>query len=183
MLELSLHILDIVENSTRAGARNVRIEIHEDIAEDRLIIDINDDGEGMDEDTLRKALDPFFTTKKVRRVGLGLPMLAEAAERTGGRLTLESREGRGTRVRVEFGYSHIDRQPLGDMPGTILALIAGNPEVNFTYCHRRNGLFYRLDTSEIKEEIGDIPVNHTEVLKFIRETMEEGLKGIGFSRH
>ena len=103
MLELALHILDITENSTRAGAHRIDMNLEENHEADLLTLEISDDGAGMDPETLSKALDPFYTTKKVRRVGLGLPMLAQAAERTGGGLTLTSEPGRGTRLKVTFG--------------------------------------------------------------------------------
>ncbi len=183
MLELSLHILDIAENSTRAGAKTVWIDIVEDQEKDRLTIEIRDDGEGMDQETLRKALDPFFTSKKVRRVGLGLPMLAEAAGRTGGRFEIKSTVGAGTQVRVEFRHSHIDRQPLGDIPGTFMALIAGNPQVNFEYRHRKGSGIFVLDTAEIRKELDGVPINHTDVLHFLRNMIREGLEEIGVTNH
>ena len=179
MLEISLHILDIVENSTRAGARNVAIEITEDDERDRLTVEVRDDGTGMDRETIQKALDPFYTTKTVRRVGLGLPLLSEAAERAGGSFEIESQEGEGTTVRAEFGYSHLDRQPLGNITGTIITLIAGNPEVNFIYRHTKNGKVFTLDSSEIKQELDGVPINHTDVLSFLRGRIEEGLEEIG----
>lgn len=178
MLELSLHILDIAENSIRARARRVTIDMTEDREADRLTLEIRDDGKGMTEEERKRALDPFYTTKKVRRVGLGLPMLAQAAANTGGSLELESNPGAGTRVRVAFGLSHIDRQPLGDLPGTIVALIAGSPDVHFVYRHHRDGRAYNLDTDEIKREIEDVPINHIEVLKYIRHDVEDGLREI-----
>jgi hypothetical protein len=112
-------------------------------------------------------------------VGLGLPLLAEAAERTGGRLTLTSKIGCGTKVAVTFGLSHIDRQPLGNIAGTMVTLIAGNPDVRFVYRHRRNSHEYVLDTKDIKQEIDDIPINHVEVLNFIKDSILGGLKEIG----
>lgn len=178
MLELALHILDISENSVRAGATTVFIDIAEDRRNDRLAIEIRDDGAGMDEATVKKAMDPFYTSKKVRRIGLGLPMLAEAAEMAGGSFTIESREGRGTRVAVNFRLSHIDRQPLGDVAGALMALIAGNAGVDFVYRHECEGDPFTLDTREIRGEIGDVPINHMEVLKFIRQHLMEGLRGI-----
>jgi signal transduction histidine kinase len=117
MLELALHILDIAENSVRAMAKTVLIEITENRERDRLCIVIRDDGKGMSKAVLDKAMDPFYTSKKVRRVGLGLPMLEEAARRAGGGFAIESQEGQGTRLAVEFQLSHIDRQPLGDITG------------------------------------------------------------------
>jgi anti-sigma regulatory factor (Ser/Thr protein kinase) len=179
MLELALHILDIAENSVRAGARTVFIDITEDRMRDRLEIEIRDDGAGMDEATLKKAMDPFYTSKKVRRVGLGLPMLAEASERAGGSFAIESREGMGTRVAVGFQLSHIDRQPLGDLSGAFMVLLAGNADVDFVCRHECGGRVFTLDTREIRKEIGDIPLNHMEVLKFIRQYMMEGLNEIG----
>jgi len=183
MLDLSLHILDIAENATRAGAKTVWIDIVEDQERDRLVIEIRDDGAGMDQETLNKVLDPFFTSKKVRRVGLGLPMLAEAAERANGRFEIESAEGKGTRVRVEFQHSHIDRQPLGDIPGTFMTLIAGNPDVNFEYHHRKEGGTFVLDTAEIRKELDGVPIHHTEVLNFLRNMIREGLEEIGATNH
>jgi anti-sigma regulatory factor (Ser/Thr protein kinase) len=179
MLELALHILDIAENSVRAGAKTVFIDIIEDRMGDRLLIGIRDDGAGMDQTTLKRAMDPFYTSKKVRRVGLGLPMLAEAAERAGGSFVIESQEGVGTSVGVNFRLNHIDRQPLGDLTGAYMALIAGNAGVDFVCRHECEGHVFTLDTREIRREIGDIPMNHVEVLKFVRQHIMEGLSEIG----
>jgi len=179
VLELALHILDIAENSTRAGAKNVGISVEEDESSDRIRLVIEDDGAGMSPEEAARALDPFFTTKKVRRVGLGLPMLAQAAEATGGGLKLESMPGKGTRVSVEMGLTHIDRQPLGDVPGALVALIAGNPEINILYRHTRDGKEYHLDTAELKKELEDVPINHIEVLQYIRAHISEGMEQIG----
>jgi len=179
LLEISLHILDIVENSTRAGATTVSIYIVEDTVRNVLSLEIRDNGSGMTEDVLNKVIDPFFTTKTVRSVGLGLPMLAQAAERAEGRFAIESKGGEGTRVTAEFKLSHIDRQPLGDISGTLVTLIAGNVDVDLIYRHKHDGQEYILDTREIKQEIEDIPINHVTVLNFIRNNVIEGLKEIG----
>jgi hypothetical protein len=179
VLELSLHILDIVENSTRAGAKTVSIVLVEDTARDTMSLEILDDGSGMTEGVLTKVKDPFFTTKTVRNVGLGLPMLAQAAERTGGKFIIESKDGEGTRVVAEFKLSHLDRQPLGDIASTLVTLIAGNTDVEFIYRHQRNDREYVLDTRDVKREIEEVPINHVEVLNFIRGHIQEGLKEIG----
>lgn len=178
MLELSLHILDIVENSVRAMAGTVFITLTEDPDRDMLTLEIRDDGHGMSEDELKRAMDPFYTTKKVRRVGLGLPMLAQAAQNAGGNFEIASKPGEGTTVTVSFQLSHIDRQPLGDLPGTLATLIAGNPDTRFVYRHQRRNDTYVLDTDEIKKDIEDIPINHIEVLKYIRRDAAEGLREI-----
>ena len=173
-----MHILDITENSTRAGAHRIDMNLEENHEADLLTLEISDDGAGMDPETLSKALDPFYTTKKVRRVGLGLPMLAQAAERTGGGLTLTSEPGRGTRLKVTFGLSHLDRQPLGDLPGVITTLLAGNPDIEFNYHHRCGDRVFALKTEDLKRELEDVPINHIEVLKYIRQYVKDGLQDI-----
>jgi len=151
--DLSLHILDIVENSIRAKASRIEIKVIEDMKKDLLTIEIRDNGQGIEEGTVQKILDPFFTTKPTRKVGLGLPLLSQAARESGGDIEIESKVGRGTRVKATFGYSHIDRKPLGSMETTLTTLIAGNPEVDFVYEHKRDELEYRLDTREIRARI------------------------------
>ncbi|MBW2631159.1 MAG: sensor histidine kinase [Deltaproteobacteria bacterium] len=182
MLELSMNILDIVENSTRAGASLIKISITENRKSDILRIEIADDGEGMEPDIIKKALDPFYTSKKIRRVGLGLPMLSHAAKATAGRFTIESKKGKGTAVMADFKYSHIDRQPLGDMPGSVATIIAGNPRVDFIYTHLSDGKSYTLDTREVKNELEDVPIGHPKVIQFIKENIRDGLKEIGAGR-
>ena len=178
MLTLAAHILDIVENSTRAGAKLVEIFIAENSAQDLLTININDDGSGMSSDTLEKVQDPFYTTKTVRRVGLGIPLLKDAAERSGGSLLINSKENHGTRITATFGLKHLDRQPLGDIINTIIILIIANSNVDFFYKHRHNDRQFELDTREIRKEIEDVPINHPEIIKYIRGTLEEGLNQI-----
>ncbi len=179
MLELALHILDIVENSVRAGATLVRILIRENRAKDLFLMRITDNGSGMTPEERQRALDPFYTTKKVRRVGLGLPMLSDAADRTGGKMTLRSKPGTGTVVEAAFGLSHIDRQPMGNIVSTLITIIVGNPGIDLLYRHEVDGRSYLLDTKEIKKELEDVPLNHPEVTGFLREHIAEGLSDIG----
>lgn len=146
MEDLSLHILDIAENSITASAKRIEIRIDEDQAKDLLTIEIKDDGKGMDEQTLKKVLDPFFTTRTTRRVGLGLSLLAQAARETDGNLELDSRNGEGTTVRASFRLSHPDRKPMGDILETIRTLVIGHPEIDFMYEHKKNDSIYRFDT-------------------------------------
>jgi hypothetical protein len=178
MLTLADHILDIVENSIRAGATLIEISIDEDSLEDLLTLEIKDDGQGMSPDVLKKVLDPFFTTKTVRRVGLGLPLLKDAAERSGGTFHLESQENSGTTVRATFGLHHLDRQPLGAIINIIVILIISNSQVDFFYKHRHNDRRFGMDTREIRKEIEDVPINHPEIIKYIRGVIEEGLREI-----
>ena len=153
MEDLSLHILDIAENSIRAKASRIKVRVVEDRAQDLLTIEIKDNGQGIDEKTVKRVLDPFFTTRTTRRVGLGLPLLSQAARESGGDVEIESKVGMGTRVKATFGYSHIDRKPLGNMETTLTTLIAGNPEVDFIYEYKKDELEYRLDTKEIRARI------------------------------
>jgi hypothetical protein len=177
--DLSLHILDIVENSLAAGAGRVEIRIEEDLGADRMILEIMDDGRGMEEHELRQAMDPFFTTKTTRRVGLGLPLLAEACRLCNGELSLESRPGNGTRVRATFQNSHIDRKPLGEIGDTLMTLIVGHPEVDLRYEHRKDGKSFSLDTREIKSDLGDVPLNAPQVVSALRNLIHSGLEELG----
>ena len=148
MEDLSLHILDIAENSISASAKRVEIRIDENQAEDLLTIEIKDDGRGMDEQALQKALDPFFTTRTTRKVGLGLSLLAQATRESDGTIELSSDPNKGTTVKAVFRFSHTDRKPVGDVCETIRTLVAGNPDVDFLYEHKKNGSVYRFDTRE-----------------------------------
>jgi signal transduction histidine kinase len=148
MEDLSLHILDIAENSISASAKRVEIRIDEDKVNDLLTVEIKDDGKGMDEQMLQKALDPFFTTRTTRKVGLGLSLLAQAARQSDGEIELNSGPGKGTTVKAVFRCSHPDCKPVGDIRETIRTLVAGYPGVDFLYEHKKNGSIYRFDTRE-----------------------------------
>lgn len=137
MEDLSLHILDVVGNAVRAGASEVKIGVEENEAGAVLCLTIRDNGKGMDEETLDQAMDPFFSTREGARIGLGLPLLRQAAEETGGSATVDSRAGAGTTVRATFQCRHPDMRPLGDIYGTLAALVAGHPKVRFVYDSRR----------------------------------------------
>jgi len=177
--DLSLHILDIVENSLAAGARRVEIRLEEDLRADRMTIEIMDDGCGMDEEMVKRALDPFFTTKTTRRVGLGLPLLAEACRMSNGQLCVQSCPGGGTTVQATFQRSHIDRKPLGNMGDTLMTLIVGHPEVDLFYEHRKDGAHFSLDTREIRAELGDVPLNAPQIVTALRAGILSGLQELG----
>jgi signal transduction histidine kinase len=135
MQDLSLHLMDVVENALRAGASAVRVLVLEDRAADRLLLEVEDDGPGMDPETAARALDVFYTTKPGKAFGLGLPMLAQAAREAEGRVRLEPGEPGGLRVSAEFKLSHPDRRPLGDLEGTVALLQSAHPDVAFRYRH------------------------------------------------
>ncbi|MFB3880603.1 MAG: ATP-binding protein [Armatimonadota bacterium] len=144
MKEISLHLLDLIENAVAAGARTVVIRIEEDREADRLRIAVRDDGRGMDTELARRATDPFATTRTTRKVGLGLPLLSAAAEQTGGSFSLWTRPGRGTRIAAEFGLSHIDRAPLGKLAETMATAAVLHPDTTFRFSHRVGRRHYRL---------------------------------------
>ena len=179
MLELSMHILDIVQNSLAAGATRVEVRIRENVPEDLFTIEVTDNGRGISPGTLTKVTDPFFTSRKTREVGLGLPLLKEAAERCEGGLEVRSEEGRGTAVIATFRLDHFDRAPLGDMGETMAVLIAANPGVEFLYEHRVNGKSYLLETREMKEVLGPVGIDDPAVMNFVRQDVQQGLKKIG----
>ncbi len=172
--------MDIVENSIRAGAKNIRISILEDTKKDLFVLEVEDDGVGMKKEEIEKALDPFYTTKlKKKKVGLGLSLLFQATKMAEGDLFIESRENMGTKVKAIFRWSHIDRKPLGDMAQTITALVATNPDIDFTYTHKKDGKSFIFDTKEVKKRISDIPISDPSILNFIREFISSNLEDIG----
>lgn len=173
MTEISLNILDVAENSTRAKASLVSITVAADTRADKLTVIIADDGCGMTQELVNQVTDPFFTTRKTRKVGLGIPFFKYAAESTGGSFTIESQPGRGTTVTAVFGLSHIDRMPLGDMNSTIETLITCHPDTDFLYTYRYNEASFELDTRVFREILGDIPFDTPEVSAYIKEYLSE----------
>ena len=135
MEDISLHILDIAENSIRANAKNINIVIIENKKEDLLTLAIKDDGEGMDDKMKEYAMNPFFTTKEGKKVGLGLAFLSQSAEEAGGTMKIESEPGKGTRITATFKLGHIDRKPFGNLNETIKCLKITHPEINITFDH------------------------------------------------
>ena len=178
MRELSLHILDIIQNSLEAGATRIQLSIVEDLKSDLLTIKVEDNGRGMDAQLLARVLDPFFTTRTSRRVGLGLPLLAAAAQRCNGDLRIESQPGKGTTVTATFQHSHIDRAPLGNMEATLISPLLANPEVEFGYTHRVNDREFRFSTKEIRQQLGGIPLTYGPVIQWLREFIAENLAAL-----
>ncbi len=177
MKELSLNVLDITKNSTKAGATLITIHITE--TEDELVILIKDNGCGMDEETVREVTDPFYTTRTTRRVGMGIPLLKLAAEQTGGYVNIKSvtddrdPENHGTEVTATFNKKHIDFTPLGDIVSTVQLLVQGDPDVDFVFIHEKNSSRVELDTRELREVLEDVPLNSFEVLCWISENLKE----------
>ena len=179
MRELSLHILDILQNSLEAGASRIELLLEEDLTKDTFVITVVDNGRGMDAAQVAQAVDPFFTTRKTRHVGLGLPLLAAAAERCAGDFEIKSTLGVGTTVVARFQRSHIDRAPLGDICDTLIALVmSGSFDQNcdLRYVHRVADREFELDTAQIREELEGVPLTHRMVRDWLREFISEGEK-------
>ncbi len=176
--ELALHLLDIAENGINAGANLIEIKVGESFGDNLLRISVKDNGRGIPPELIEKVLDPFYTTRTTRRVGLGLSLIKEAARRCDGDFQLESKEGHGTEVKVSFRRDHIDLAPLGDVAGSMISLILGNPGIDFIYDHDVDGKRFRLDTREVKNELDGGDITHPEVIGFLRQFVLEGLAEI-----
>ena len=177
MKELSLNILDVAENSVKAGATLTQILICEE--GDKLTLTFKDDGCGMSEEVVKSVIDPFYTTRTTRKVGLGVPLLKLAAEQTGGGLTVESKtaedypDDHGTEVCATFYKNHLDFTPLGDVISSITTLIQGNPDTDFLFSHKTETGEVNLDTRELRQVLGDVPLDTYDVIKWIEEYLKE----------
>jgi hypothetical protein len=167
--------MDIAQNSIRANATRVEIDVDE---RDTLAITIRDNGEGMNEETAKRVTDPFFTSRATRRVGLGIPLLVQNAEATGGSVTIRSSPGQGTTVVALFTRSHLDCPPAGDIPGTIVLLAAANPGVEVRYRHATGKGEYSFNSTEAREFLGEVPLDDPEIVAALREMIAENIKEI-----
>jgi len=172
MQDISLHLLDVAENSVAAGATVVKIRITEDIQNDILSVVIEDNGKGIPKTLVEKVLDPFHTSRTTRKVGLGLPLLAQSAREADGNMTIKSVENSGTVVSAHFRYSHIDRKPIGNIADTLIVLIAGNPGIDFIFDYIKGDNSYSLDTGVIKAELDGVPINDPSVVAAIKSDMK-----------
>jgi len=180
MDELSLNILDIAQNSIAAQATFVEINVEENDIADRLTISVKDNGKGMSEEFLETVENPFVTTRTTRKIGLGISFLKEAAEITGGHIEIKSAPGVGTTITACFAKSHIDRQPLGDLAGTIITLVTLNPGIDFEIKYIVNGNEFLFSSQEVKAQLGDdIELNNPQIISFLTEYVKEHIKNLG----
>lgn len=178
MRELSLHILDIVQNSIRAGATEISLKINEARTENSLTIIIQDNGCGMDAETLKQVVDPFYTTRTTRKLGFGVPFYKDTTEQSGGRLEIQSEPGRGTRVQATMVYDHINRPPLGNLAETVQIMVMSNPEIHFVYEHQIDGRGYCLDTAKFTGLLDANGMMDFVRLQALKLEIEQGLKKI-----
>ncbi len=174
MKELSLNVLDLAQNALSAGARHIEIAIEESEADDRLSLRIADDGSGMDPDFLAGVTDPFVTTRTTRPVGMGIPLIKMAAEMAEGDFRIRSQKGEGTELTATFRRSHMDRMPVGDMAGTLAALVQGAPDVDYIYTRTTDCGSFTFDTALIRKELEGVPLGEPAVLNWIREYIVSG---------
>jgi K+-sensing histidine kinase KdpD len=179
MKDLSLHILDIAQNSISAGAKNVIIDITENTQGNLFTILIQDDGKGIPADIIERVTDPYYTSRSTRKVGLGLPLFKQNAEMAGGEFKINSEPGRGTVVKAAFKHDHLDRPPLGDIAGVIVILVSSNPEIDWYYKHAKDDSEYIFDTREVREVLDDVPLNEPSVGRYLRDMIRENLKELG----
>lgn len=175
MNDLSLHLLDVALNSVRANATT--IEIVWDETPESLRLSITDNGCGMDAEQLRRATDPFFSTRTTRKIGLGLPLLKQSAEQTGGTLHIDSEPGKGTRLEINFNTKHIDMPPVGNLALTLTTLFTGHQDINFVFRYQRPAYSFDLSTADLREALGDLPLGHVQVFGPIRDIIAAGIKG------
>ena len=178
MNELSLHILDICQNSIKANATLIQIRVTEDLSSNLFQIQIEDNGKGMNQTTLSQVSDPFYTTRTTRKVGLGISLFKMAAEMAGGDLIITSKEGQGTCVTATFEHNHIDRAPLGNIEDTLMILILNEANIDIRYEHNYNNQQYVFDTRDIKEVLGDIPLSNHDVVLWIKQHINQGMTTI-----
>ena len=178
MREISLHIMDLMENSIRAKARTIKLTITESLTENIYKVSIEDDGVGMSADYVTSLFDPYTTTRSTRKIGLGLPLIKMNTRQAGGDTTVESQPGQGTTLSFWYAHNHWDRPPLGDMGGTMAMLAATNEDKRITYRHITEKGEYTFDTAETKKALDNMSINNYDIIKYLKEMINENLSEI-----
>ena len=178
MDDICAHITDIAANAISAEAKKVFVFLEKSIINNRLYLKVSDNGKGMDEETVKRVIDPFFSTKTGRKVGLGIPLLKGTAETCGGHFSLNSSPGVGTEIEVSFLLDHPDLPPLGKLKDNILMLVVSNPEINYSFNIKTDDNDFLFDTKEINNMLDGLPINNPEVIKFLTIYLDENLEFI-----
>ncbi len=178
MQELSMNVLDIAENSVRANATLIEIDIVQCTKENKQTITIKDNGKGMSADMVSKVCDPFTTTRTTRKVGLGVPFFKMAAQQTGGSFSIESEVGVGTTVTATFTLGHIDLMPLGEIEATVATLVQGAPDIDFVYSFKKDDAVFSFDTREARVILDGVSLAEPAVYVFIKDHIKEGMEEI-----
>ena len=175
MNDLSMHILDIIQNSLSAGASLIELDVREDVVNNLLTIIIKDNGKGMAPEQVAQVTDPFFTSRTTRRVGMGLSLYRQSAEQSGGTLKVESEVGTGTSVTATFGYDHVDRPPMGNLANTVVLMMSANPNHLFRFSYTYSDKSYSINTQEINEILDGLPIHDAQIIKMIQQIIEENM--------
>lgn len=176
MKEMSMHILDIATNSVRAQASNIEILVKEDLINNKFVFEIKDDGKGMPEEMVKSLSDPFTTSRTLRKVGLGIPLLTQNCQMCGGDVKIESEVGVGTTLLSYLEYDNIDRPPLGDIASTVMGLITSNEAINIKYVHEYNDQSFDVSTEELKEALDGVPLTELSVMKWLKDFILENIE-------
>lgn len=173
MQDIAMYILDLANNSLYANARNINICLIVDRQVDRLQLSISDDGQGMEDFIVEQATDPFYTTRKTRKIGLGLAFFKALADQCDGEFTLKSIKGVGTTVMIDIRNSHIDTPPIGDLSSTLITLIQADDLVDYRFTYRYDHQEFEFDTRKIKSMLDDVKINELNILLWIKEFLSE----------
>jgi len=173
--DICFHVTDLVQNAVAAGAGNIHIVIRESSRDNLLSLEVSDDGQGMDAETVERVQDPFFTTKPFKKVGLGIPLLKATAQACGGDFAISSRPGQGTRIHARFEKNHLDCPPLGSLDDTMLTLLVTLDSLNLDFCYENDRGRFAISSADIRRQVGDIPLSHPEVFAFLRQFVNENL--------
>lgn len=178
MREISLHLLDLVQNSIEAGATSVKLEINENLNSDKMIIRVMDNGRGMDEKLRQLVIDPFITTRTTRRIGLGLPLMDMSTKRCGGYLDVDSTPGKGTVVEAMYQHSHLDRPPMGNLVETVKSILVANPELDFIYDHTVNDRRFTVSSRDLADTLDGIPLTQPDVLVWLNGYLSDHIANL-----
>lgn len=176
MITIADHISDIVENSIRANATLIEVIFTENKLEDICTLEITDNGCGMDNETLKQASNPFFTSRETRKIGLGLALLKQNAEQANGSFQLFSQKNKGTRVVANFQGSNIDRPPFGDVANTIFLLFLTDKNLEIIYNHRFKNNSFKVKKTEIEQLFYPLSLQNRKVREGIISYVNNNLK-------
>ena len=168
MKELSMHVYDLMENSTAANSTLVELTI-------------KDNGRGMTPEFLAKVTDPWTTSRTTRKVGLGLPLIKMNTENAGGGMNIESEVGKGTVLNFWFQHDHLDRPPMGDLAGSLVMLFSAHEDIHFIYKHITDDGEFVFDTDEIKEALDGMSMTDVSIMKYLKEMIQENLEEIHYN--
>ena len=178
MKDLSLHLMDIMQNSVTAGASHIEVLVRAEKKKDLLTLSVKDDGKGMSGETLRQVSDPFYTTRTTRKAGLGIPLFKASAEMAGGSFSIESEIGKGTVVTAVYQISHIDRKPLGSVADTVTMCIMGHPEIDYHLILENDDSEFVFRTEDVREQIGEVPIEDPVIIGYLKEMIMEQTEGL-----